>query len=160
MHLLILERLEACVNFRQQNPINKSDNGNQARETSPCLQPSSILFYRDSVSKSQFAHHIECEVTAIRNTFRALATRHNQLTTHLKLTFIVVGKTPTHPLLPPRQPRPAQRAQTITSNQVSQSRTHYVPQVQFLPPRPMLHLLTQCAQHITMFTSTKWALGR
>lgn len=92
MEAMVLERLEAWVDFRQQNPIDKSDNGDQEPATSPCFLPSSILFYRDGVSESQFAQLMEREVTAIKNAFRALATRHNQPATCLKLTFVVVGK--------------------------------------------------------------------
>ncbi|KAF2740119.1 stem cell self-renewal protein Piwi, partial [Polyplosphaeria fusca] len=72
---MVEERLEAWYAHRGRKPF-----------------PTSILFYRDGISESQFAECKEKEVAAIRTGFSAFATKHDNPTASCKVTFVVVGK--------------------------------------------------------------------
>jgi len=84
---MVLERLEAWT----QNPVNqpKTTPGHPLPTT---RLPTSVLFYRDGVSESQFQECMDHEVKAIKDAFRRLATNHGQPNAQLRLTFVVVGK--------------------------------------------------------------------
>jgi eukaryotic translation initiation factor 2C len=84
MYGMVLERLEAWV----QNPANQPRNSVQSRKRIP----TSILFYRDGLSESQFQECNDTEIQAVQQAFATLATKYNQPNAQLNLTFIVVGK--------------------------------------------------------------------
>jgi eukaryotic translation initiation factor 2C len=78
---MVEERLEAW--FKKNNP---------STHKGPIRFPTSILFYRDGISESQFAHCKNGEIPAIRRAFARFATKHNRQNAPFKLTFVVVGK--------------------------------------------------------------------
>lgn len=83
MESMVLERLEAWV----KNAANQPQGS-----TGPRRLPSSILFYRDGLSDSQFDECVKTEVQAVENAFLELVRKHNQSNARLRLTFVVVGK--------------------------------------------------------------------
>jgi hypothetical protein len=87
MESMVLERLEAWV----RNPANQAS-PHQAQQPPATRLPSSILFYRDGVSESQFQQCLNYEVKAIENAFKTLASNHGKPDAKLRLTFVVVGK--------------------------------------------------------------------
>ncbi|KAF2451917.1 stem cell self-renewal protein Piwi, partial [Karstenula rhodostoma CBS 690.94] len=54
--------------------------------------PTSILFYRDGVSESQFVHCRDYEIVEILEAYRDLIGKDKEHDKSLKLTFVVVGK--------------------------------------------------------------------
>jgi len=99
---MVLERLEAWTqnpaNQPQPEPVKKGEKGplvkkEEAIPKPPCKRlPTSILFYRDGLSESQFDKCMAHEVKGIQKAFQILAEKYKQPDAKLKLTFVVVGK--------------------------------------------------------------------
>jgi hypothetical protein len=92
MGSMVEERLEAW--FKKNNPSTNKGTISLPNKGTVRL-PTSILFYRDGISESQFAHCNDGkngEIPAIRKAFARFATKHDRQNAPLKLTFVVVGK--------------------------------------------------------------------
>jgi hypothetical protein len=58
----------------------------------PTRLPTSILFYRNGLSESQFDKCKSHEINGVKPAFCTLAKRYNRPNAQLKLTFVFVGK--------------------------------------------------------------------